>query len=267
MNQKINSKQYHYRTKHWYRQKKRKRLTAAFTAEERRVLHSFGQIPSPLGTSWKNYVQYRLNVMEQGIAAYTTKQYTRIRLDHYIETNRTVDKVVGKMVHYQSAVVFVGAANWSPSSPIKIKKHVRAPGVRKIVQALKKRGNCYVIFVDEFMTSQHCGRCVKRFPMATRNHRFKICNDCKPIESIRPAPIIVTTLGNRDLRQERADFRVRHPEAVVAAAEEGRRMLTKVKRIHKHWQFGDDGVIAKPIKTVWHRDISAAKLILEKGEY
>ena len=214
-------------------------------------------------------MQFRLNMMERGIAVYTTKQYTRIRLDHYIESNRTIDKLVGKMVNYKSAVVFVGAAQWSPSSPIKIKKHVRAPGVRKIVRALKKRHNCYVVFVDEYMTSQHCGRCVKRFPLSTRSHRFKVCVDCKPRQDVRPATKIVTTLGHRALRRLRKDMYENEPDAVWEAIINGRRIVTKVKRYHKTWVFGPDGKILpleKLLKSFWHRDISAAKLILEKGK-
>lgn len=218
-----------------------------------------------------NYVVHRLRMIDRGIEAYATKQYTRIRLDQYIESNRILDKTVGKMVNYQAAVVYVGAAQWSPSSPIKIKKHVRAPGVRKIVQALKKRRNCYMIFIDEYMTSQHCGRCVKRYPLATKSHRFKKCVNCKPIASIRPAPKIVTTLGNRVLRRQRAEMYEREPEAVIAARNRGkRRMLSKVVRYHKNWQTDADGQIvepATPLTTVFHRDISAAKLILEKGKF
>lgn len=269
MNAKINTKKFHYKTRHYYREKKRKRLTEQFVAAERLDLQSFIEIPSSTGTSWKNYVQHRLRMTERGIDSYGTKQYTRIRLDQYIESNRIVDKTAGKLVNYQPSVVFVGAANIAPDSPIKIKKHVRAPGVKKLVHSLKKRGNCFIIFVDEYMTSQHCGRCAKRFPLATRSDRFKKCIDCKPITDLRPAPKIVTTLGNRVLRRRRAVMKREDPQAVLAAERDKRRMLTKVVRYHKNWQTDNDGHVVPTSKltTVWHRDISAAKLILEKGNF
>lgn len=86
--------------------------------------------------------------------------------------------------------------------------------------------------------------------MATYNDRFKICTNRQPSESIRPAPKIVITFGNRVLRQKRAELIKQIAEAVVTAAREGRRMLTEGKRYHKDWKFGADGQILEPIRTV-----------------
>ena len=59
------------------------------------------------------------------------------------------------------------------------------------------------------------------------------------------------------------------PDAMWEAIINGRRPVTKVKRYHKNWVFGPDGKILpleKLLKSFWHREISAAKLILEKGK-
>lgn len=111
----------------------------------------------------------------------------------------------------------MGAAQMSPNSPIKIKKHVRAPGTWKLIGAFQKRKFCYIM-VDEYMSSQHCGRCFRRFPLHTRSHRFRICTDCIPKLQARPANMIVTQLSHRKLRAERAKMRRENPVSVVVAA-------------------------------------------------
>lgn len=76
-------------------------------------------------------------------------------------------------------------------------------------------------------------------------------------------------MGRRKLQDIRADMNGMHQEAFLVAIRDGRRIVSKVKRYHKQWETDADGRILEPtgpLTTVWHRETSAAKLILEKGE-
>lgn len=118
--------------------------------------------------------------MQNGIEVYATTAYPRIRFSHYIEMNRIADntagKLLGKLVNYKWAIIFIEATQISPNSPIKIKKYVRTPGNRKLVKAFQKRQNCYVNFVDDLMRSQHCGWCFKRYPWLSLSRALTTCN-------------------------------------------------------------------------------------------
>lgn len=94
------------------------------------------------------------------------------------------------------------------------------------------------------MSSQHCGRCFRRFPLRTRSHRFKICTDCIPKLQARPANMTVTQLSHRKLRAKRASF--------------------CCCRCQKK-QWSNAVIITDRFKTFWNRDIVAAQLILERG--
>lgn len=130
--------------------------------------------PSPRGVYWRSYVQHRLKMFESGLATYANQQYARLSLDKYIESNREVDKTAARLTNKKKSIVYVGSAEISPNSPIKIRKYVRCPGVRKLVKAFKKLGNVYIRFVDEYFTSQTCARCFSRFDQNTRKDRFKV---------------------------------------------------------------------------------------------
>lgn len=81
-------------------------------------------------------MRYRLNVLEAGIDVYASVAYARIRFDRIVETNRIVDKVAGKLVNYQSAVIFMGTAQMSPNSPIKIKKTCACTWYTEIIRSI-----------------------------------------------------------------------------------------------------------------------------------
>jgi hypothetical protein len=270
-----------------------------FTFEEQtdrnRIAATIGEVPSPRGASWRSYIEHRLRMMENGIETYTVKQYARLGLDKHIEWYRAIDKIVGKLVSNQSAIVYIGAGGSTPAnSPIKIKKHVRCPGTRKLIAAFKKRSNCVIRLVDEYMTSQHCARCFKRFPLATRGDRYKVCVGCVPNPIVQLPKLIVTHVSKRLLQMRRAIERVWRAmretgdvliemgdelmddiAAVMAIFQDDPntgRLVSKKQRFFKTWppmpvnveiEGNADG---QPLlTTVWHRDIAAAKLILYKG--
>lgn len=73
--------------------------------------------------------------------AYTTTKYTRLQFDKYIESNRASDKVAAMLTNREPTLIHLGGAQTPPNSPIKIRKHVKAPGTRKLLVSFKKLGN------------------------------------------------------------------------------------------------------------------------------
>lgn len=131
-------------------------------------------MPSPRGSQWIPYIRHRLRMLERGMAAYATRQYARHRMDKYIEENRTIDKLAKRLTNDKPTIIYMGAVEMSPNSPIRIKKHVRCPGNRRLATAIKKRPGCVIRYVGEYNTSQTCAKCLKAFPRNTRSHRFKV---------------------------------------------------------------------------------------------
>lgn len=280
MNLRTSSKQYHWDTKQGIRNAKGEKMTRLFAFEEQthrnQMAATLGEMPSPQGTSWRSYIEHRLRVMEAGIEAYTIRSYARLQLDKHIEWHRAIDKKAGKLVNHKPSIVYIGAGGSTPaSSPIKIKKHVRCPGTRKLIFAFKKRANCIIRMVDEYMTSQHCARCFKRFPQNTRSHRFKKCDQCNPNWIVRLPSLIVTDVSKRVLQMRRTIERtwreMRQMGDAIAATLRDRpntgHLVSKKQRFSKTWQpMAVDGEMEDAAPTVWHRDIAAAKLILYKGK-
>lgn len=149
-------------------------MTEAFTIMEQNDRNEYIVIPSPRGVFWKSYVQHRLKMFEDGLATYANQKYARLSLDKYIESNRAIDRIAARLTNKQKSIIYIGAAEISPNSPIGIRKNVRCPGTRKLVKSFKKLGNCFIRFVDEYFTSQTCAKCFYRFPRNTRNDRFKV---------------------------------------------------------------------------------------------
>lgn len=170
----ISSKEYHWSAKQNKRNRKAKHMTEAFTIMERNDRNEYIVMPSPRGVNWRSYVQHRLRMFEAGFVAYANQKYARFALDKYIESNSAIDKIAARLTNKQKSIVYIGAAEISPNSPIRIRKHVRCPGTRKLVKSFKKLGNCYIRFVDEYFTSQTCAKCFNRFDPNTRRNRFKV---------------------------------------------------------------------------------------------
>jgi len=101
MNFKISSKKYHRFTKQYARDKKALAWTANFAAFDEQTRNNRdlfpGGMPSPKHNYW-DYIKYRLIIMKRAIAVFTTKKYTRLRFDKYIESNRVCDKVAAMLV-------------------------------------------------------------------------------------------------------------------------------------------------------------------------
>ncbi|XP_031618637.1 uncharacterized protein LOC116337846 [Contarinia nasturtii] len=286
VNLRISSKRYHWDAKQGRRNAKAERITRLFTFEEQadrnRIAAMIGEMPSPKGPSWRSYIEHRLRVMNDGIETYSTKQYARLGLDKHIESVRAIDKTACKMVHNQPSIFYMGASGSTPAnSPIKIKKHVRCPGTRKLLAAIMKRGNCIIRMVDEYMTSQHCPLCFKRFPVATRSHRYKVCVGCVPNPIVGLPRTIVTNVSKRLLQMRRTIERMWREmrdigDVIAATLRDGPnagRLVSKKQRFFKTWLPNvanveiEGAAGAQPtLTTVWHRDIAAAKLILYKGE-
>lgn len=277
------SKRYHYDAKQGVRNAKAEVITRLFTFEERtdlsRTASVIGEMPSPQNTSWRHYIEHRLRMSTNGIETYTQRCYARLGLDKHMESKRAIDKIAGKLVNHKPAIIYIGAGGSTPAnSIIRIRKHVRCPGTRKLIVAIMKRGNCIIRMIDEYMTSQHCARCFKRFPLATLNDLFKKCENCVPNPIIRLPNIIVTHISKRVLQMERQIARTWREmqelgDAVAAILQDrpNTRLVSKKQRFLKNWQpnagiIDIEGAAAgKSLTTVWNRDIVAAKLILYKG--
>lgn len=161
MNIVISSKRYHYDTKQGCRNAKAEVITRLFTYEEQtdrsHIASVIGQIPSSQNISWQHYIQHRLRMSVNGIETYTQRSYARLQLDKHIEWHRAIDKIAAKLENKKPSLIFIGSGGSTPAnSPIKIKRNVRCPVTRKLIGAFKKRSNCVIRMVDEWMTSQHC---------------------------------------------------------------------------------------------------------------
>ncbi|XP_031636640.1 uncharacterized protein LOC116349379 [Contarinia nasturtii] len=286
VNLRISSKRYHWDAKQGRRNAKAERITRLFTYDEKadrnRVAATLGTMPSPRETSWRSYIEHRLRVMNDGIETYTCKQYARLGLDKHIDSVRAIDKTACKLTRNQPSIFYMGASGSTPAnSPIKIKKHVRCPGTRKLIAAIMKRGNCIVRMVDEYMTSQHCPLCFKRFPQETRRDRYKKCVGCVPNPIVGLPRTIVTNVSKRLLQMRRTIERMWREmrdigDVIAATLRDGPnagRLVSKKQRFFKTWLPNvanveiEGAAGAQPtLTTVWHRDIAAAKLILYKGE-
>lgn len=197
----MDNKLYNWHAQTKWRKRRWQKITKRYRREEEADLQA-NHNPSPRGMRWLDYIEHKLRMSRNGIAAHTKRYYARLSFDKYIEVNRTLDQLANQIAPPgRSAAIYAGAAgDVPPNSPFKIKKHVRAPGTRRLINSLKKRDNIFVMRVNEHMTSQTCARCFRRFDQRTKKHRFKVCRNCvaNP-EMILPSSI--TTKKGRHLRR------------------------------------------------------------------
>lgn len=213
------------------------------------------------------------------MAVYATQKYARLSFDKYVESNRASDQFAVQLTRKQTSMVYLGAAQMSPNSPIGIKRRLRCPGTRKLLASFKKLGNCVVRFVDEYYTSQTCAKCFGRFDRRTKANRFKICQQCVPNDAALLPGMIISKMSSRQLQKLRKQKRVEQrqqpqpqnfnqPGNAVNPIRpiKQNRLVSKIVVFFKRHvnEDGDLVYIAEP-KTVWHRDIVAAKCILYKG--
>lgn len=236
------------------------------------VEHWFaGRAPSPRGASWWLYICQQMKLMPTGIDAFATRKYGRVLLDKYIESNREADETAKEVTQNEPSLVMLGGAELHPNRPIGIKRRKRCPGLRKLVASIKKLGHSFVIFVDEYFTSQTCANCFGRFDRNTRQHRIKICKKCKPtnndiVNACLPNNII-TQLGKRALKRAREFAKDHLRLGLRLIRQPGERLVSKVVNYQKNWQPSNltGQLIGKTI--VWHRDVVAARCILYKGTF
>lgn len=294
MNLKTSAKRYHWNAIQKTRDAKAKRWTKEFVVYEKNDRNDrrlYATMPSPNGTAWMDYIQHRVKMLEFGVAIYSSEKYTGLRFNKYIHSVRASDEKAGELVGYQSAIVFFGSSETPANCPIKIKKHVRAPGGRELLNSFKKRRNVVVVPVNEDFTSQTCARCFGRFDKRTRSHRFKVCQYCRPNRHAMLPPIVVAMKSKRLYRIDRLHQHLLERDSIENGAEPNQQqadsLLSKV-RVHRYeWLVNpanDEMVTADQLndnevkyltddtkeypwirKTVWNRDIVAAKCILIKG--
>lgn len=267
---KISPRRFHWGTKEKMRRRKIDRLSAIFTAEMRHNLaaQNYPRVPSPRGASWRFYMDQQMHLLPTGMDAFATRKYGRLLLDKYIQTNRECDEIAKQVTQNEPSLVMLGAAELHPSRPIGIKGRLRCPGSRKLVTSLKKLGNCAVMFIDEYFTSQTCANCFSRFNRNTRRNRFKVCMNCKPaIGDIERACLptkIITQLGKRALKEARKMWRNARALGIQRIQPDETRLVSKVVTYQKNWQPTINGEL-NGRTVVWHRDIVAARCILYKG--
>ena len=221
-----------------------------------------------------NYIEHRVKMLKPGMEVYTQRKYIRLNLDKHIEEHRASDCIAAFLTRKLPSLIFLGAAQMAPNSPIGIKKRLRCPGVRKLLNSFKKLHNCVVVMVDEFKTSQTCAKCFRPFDRRTSKDRYKVCHQCIPNEADMTTDkhlghAVISKKSNRKYQRERR-----------AKVEEYRRLnlnpyfshglVSKLKISFKNWQLNTDNTWTDSdhphqLKTVWHRDIVAAKCILYKG--
>lgn len=256
-------------------------------------------MPSPLGHRWRDYIRHCLKMHTRGIAAYTTEKYTRLSFDKYVRSNSVCDSIARMYTGNRPTLMHFGAAEMAPNSPIGIKKNLRCPGTRKMLRSYRKCRHCKVNMVDEYYTSQTCAKCYGRFDRRTKRHRFKVCTDCRPDPAAMLPSLIVTKIGRKRWREMRLNEFLLEKEAeenngnqsVGDAAHPNQpnteRLLPTVMLHHKTWLVNPVGGFMEYVKaeqtdeievvywtadelrthkTVWHRDIVAAKCILIKGK-
>lgn len=198
-------------------------------------------------------------MFDEAIETYTDRRYARFALDAYICKTRYMDRLRNKIFGTeQPALVLIGAASLSPSSPIK--KYMRCPGTRTLVKSLEKAKIFDIHYVDEYKTSRVCGLCCAAFEGKT-SYRYKICRDCRPLEELKPAKKITSNIPHRE-KQWRKN-KIMPPDHRLT---EKFKKFDKTSRLMELMDVDEhEQTKEKAKKTFWHRDSSAARLIMYKG--
>lgn len=108
-----------------------------FTEQEQRNRTQYVFYPSAKGQMhWLNYIVHRAKKLDPGMRVYTQRKFIRLRLVKYIEENRAVF-----LTRKFALLIFIGAAEMATNSPIGIKKRLRCPGTRRLLNSFRKSGN------------------------------------------------------------------------------------------------------------------------------
>lgn len=273
---KISSKQFYAMTRQHCRDKKAKKAYSHFETAaklDRENTNLYEEYPSSLTANYMNYIEHRMKFFNDGIQVYTTRKYTRLHLDKYICTQKALDEIVQLLTSSSSGRILlcIGGTEFNPNAPIK--KYKRCPGTRKTVSYIKKIINCDLVFVDEYNTSQVCGKCqhpfnkLKHERWTYKGIRHRLCETCKPNNNIVALPTtIVTPICSRPLKfemlQKTVDVFLQSPDKTY---DEAKKEIKQVYGNQTNYKTFNQLNIQTQSKCVWNRDISAARNIIIKA--
>ncbi|XP_055302910.1 uncharacterized protein LOC129568699 [Sitodiplosis mosellana] len=271
----IDGPKYHFRAKYGKRKRKSEKWLRLFTELEQHDRNQYPFYPSPKGASnWMSYIEHRVKMLQPGMEVYTARKYIRLNLDKHIEETRASDTIAAFLTRKLPSLIFLGAAQMAPNSPIGIKKRLRCPGVRKLLNSFKKLHNCVVVMVDEYKTSQTCAKCFRPFDRRTKKDRYKVCRQCIPhaaniTTDKHLSSVIISKKSNRSYQRERRHV-VAEYERLNVHPVYSHGLVPKHNVWFKNWQLNTDNTWndsrhPHQQNTVWHRDEVAAKCILYKG--
>lgn len=252
----MSSNHYHWGARQGLRDKYALKMTSRYKHNEQRDLKSYPITPSPRGPQWKSFTEHKIKMLCEGLATYTRRKYTQLKLNKYIESNRESDMSANHITKNLPSCVYMGDATMPSNSPIGIKKGKRCPKQRKLVASLKKSGNTDVVFTPEPYTSQTCPNCLRRFPKNTKSHRFKVCKYCQPHHPhVNLPPLIVTDRSRRRRQRDRKRLANNEPTTSQIIAKE-----TRAERSQRH---REERRIARknvdPLQNIDPNDVKALK--------
>ncbi|XP_055310390.1 uncharacterized protein LOC129573626 [Sitodiplosis mosellana] len=119
----IDGPKYHFRAKYGKRKRKSEKWLRLFTELEQHDRNQYPFYPSPKGASnWMSYIEHRVKMLQPGMEVYTARKYIRLNLDKHIEETRASDTIAAFLTRKLPSLIFLGAAQMAPNSPICIKK-------------------------------------------------------------------------------------------------------------------------------------------------
>lgn len=80
---------------------------------------------------FRNSIEYSLRLFFYYFKDFVSFRYTRLNLDEFRKTQKTMDKYVNGIVGGEKALIFVGSSSFSPSSSIR--RCVRCPGLKRLL--------------------------------------------------------------------------------------------------------------------------------------
>lgn len=147
----IDGPKYHFRAKYNICKRKSEKWSRLLTEQEQRDRSQYAFFPSAKGRAhWMYYIIHRAKMLQPGMQVYTQRKFIRLQLDKYIEENRASDKIAVFLTRKLPSLILLGAAQMAPNSPIGIKKRLRCPGVRRLLNSFKKLNNCVVRRIQYF---------------------------------------------------------------------------------------------------------------------
>lgn len=82
---------------------------------------------SQKGANWMFYSGHRLNILENGIFAYTTDKYTRLSFDKHVKSNKVCDTIAGMLINKKPTLIHMAKAPNLPIGLIKDSRCFRVP--------------------------------------------------------------------------------------------------------------------------------------------